>query len=538
MIIKNPYSTIAKYYRIINFILLVPLVYLLLKYGDIAEFYRDYVRAGYSTPETNFVDTYVTGLTFLVPVVLIIVNLGIYFVFLSKKKKQSYHLLVPAYCVVLLILDLLFHTTMTTIQNGGLDPTFANFVRDCANLCPLPLYAFIVIGISKCFGFNLKTLKFDIKDELKITDEEEDDIELKIGDENNSVKKQAVHLIRELKYYILENKFVFTCFSVVFGLAIVGSIILKFQVYNKTYYTNQSFSLSNFTLSLKESYISNVDYHGNIISRDKYFLIVKMGIINNGQARVIDRGSFRISVNGENLYPNYERALRFLDIGKPYQGEEIPKQSEENPGEEYVLVYELTKDQVKSSYQMKILTDLTQKEGHLVTRYKTINIKPTNIVKGEKIGTGKLNTELKFKDTVLGDTTYKLKSYKLDVSYQYEAQNCSNGQCTMIRDRVVPSGGKYLFIIEDELKLDENTQYYKNSPHDFYNDFMSVDYIYSPSNGTVKNDEIHNISAIKDVTPRGVTNVKIFEVPSTIRFSTKINLVITIRNKQMVIELK
>ncbi len=39
MIIRNPYGFIAKHYKIINILLIIPIIYLTLKFGDVATFF-------------------------------------------------------------------------------------------------------------------------------------------------------------------------------------------------------------------------------------------------------------------------------------------------------------------------------------------------------------------------------------------------------------------------------------------------------------------------------------------------------------------
>ena len=43
MILRKPYGFLIKHYKIINFILLIPMFYIALKFGDIASFFRDYI---------------------------------------------------------------------------------------------------------------------------------------------------------------------------------------------------------------------------------------------------------------------------------------------------------------------------------------------------------------------------------------------------------------------------------------------------------------------------------------------------------------
>ena len=69
-----------------------------------------------------------------------------------------------------------------------------------------PFYLLIVAGGINVFGLNIKTLRFDKHEELKLTEEDEEDIEIKVGSDTDATKKRFVHFGRELKYYLMENK--------------------------------------------------------------------------------------------------------------------------------------------------------------------------------------------------------------------------------------------------------------------------------------------------------------------------------------------
>lgn len=534
MIIRNPYGFIVKHYKLINLLLLLPMVYLALKFGDISSFFRDYVSSNYSTPETAITNTYITILSMIAIIFMLISNIILYLILATKKKNSYYHLASIVYYFVCLICLMLFSATMETIETGKIDMTFIHFVRDTSNIVLMPIYILIVCGTAKGIGFNIKTFRLDANDDLKLNEEDEEDIEIKVGSDNNTIKRTSVHLIRELKYYILENKFVFSCIGVVLLLILCYNWYTEFEVNNKMYMINQSFSLDNFTLSIKESYLTKVDYHGNLIANDKYYLAVKIGLNNQGAATTIDKSSFRIYVGKTAIFPSYDRASRFIDIGKIYQGETI------NSGEsnDYVFVYELTSNQLKSSYEMRILSGMTQKNSELINQYKKINIKPVNILKTETLGTLSKKKEVDLSSTTLGDTKFTLKDLQVVTSYTYEYESCDTRKnCTKVKDVVVPSGGKVLIIIDDELKLDETSSYYNNSEKDFYGDFISLKYVYEITTGGAVGDYT-NTTTLKNITPKNLTNKRVYEVPSTLLEAKKIDMIITVRNKKVIINVK
>ena len=183
-----------------------------------------------------------------------------------------------------------------------------------------------------------------------------------------------------------------------------------------------------------------------------------------------------------------------------------------------------------------ILNSIVHKEGSLKTSYKILNVKPKNITKQESMGTAKLGTEISLKDTTLGNTIFKIKNIELLNVYTYTKEVCeSKDNCRTLKDTVVPSGGNTLLVIYDELKLDDTTQYYKNSYKDFYGDFITLRYEYKTANRATP--YVYN-AKLKNVTPRVVTDRKIYEVQGSITRAEKIDMIIKVRNKYVTLNIK
>jgi hypothetical protein len=318
MIVKNPYKILVKNYRVINLLLLIPVIYLLFTFTDLAEFFRTYVDSRYYTPETDLVSLYVPALTMVAAVGTAVAHFIVWLLLTLKKKKNYYHIISAGYLLVLFLALVFFYTSLLNIEMGNVENTFANFLRDISDLVIYPIYILIVMGGINVVGLNIKTLRFDKHEELKISEEDEEDIEIKVGSDTDATKKRFVHVARELKYYVIENK-------IILAIIIIGIIgmfgykaFVNYQVYNKAYNVNQSFVLSNFALSVKESYITPYDYSGRVITPNKYYLAIRIGIENKGEETSIAKDVFRLNIGDEDLYPSYDKGSRFVDIGIPY----------------------------------------------------------------------------------------------------------------------------------------------------------------------------------------------------------------------------
>lgn len=532
MIIRKPYGFLIKNFKLINLILVIPMLYIALKFGDIATFFSDFVSNDYKTIEAQIAGNYITILTFISLIFLILVNIIIYLLMRSKRKTTTYYTINIIYYILLLILTIVFYSVMSEIEIGSkLNSTLVDFVRDISRIITLPSYALIFMNISKGVGFNFKTLKFDNNLNLRVTEEDEEEIEIKLTDNNHVLRKNVVHTIRELRYYFLENKLIISLISIFVLVIFAVGMYMHFGVYNKSYDVNQAFALDSFTLTLKDSYLTDVDYSGNEIAKDKYFLAIKLSIHNkNSEPIALDSSNFKIFFDNKSAFPSFDRSSRFIDVGKPYYGTEIM------PGEsnDYVIVYELDDTMLKTQYQMRIYSGMDNKNGKLIPRYKTINIKPKNIIEEIDMGRTEIGKEILFEDTFLGNTKYKLKKFEIADSYTYEYEYCHKSKdCINLRKTLVPTSGNVLLIFKDEISWDEESAYFKNKNIDFYKHFTKLTYTYSRGEST----KVYETS-MKNVTPSGVKDVKIYEITNIVNRSTNVNLIFQARNKRATINLK
>jgi hypothetical protein len=531
MIIKKPYGFLIKHFKIIHLLLLIPTFFLLLNFNDVAKFFADYVSQGYKTFEQGVATNYITAITYIALVVMILINATIMFLMKSKKKPSFIYLFAVLYYVLLIILAIVFGSILSGVGTSQFDHTLVDFVKDLAYFVPYPSYILIIAYVMKAIGFNIKTMRIEHNLDLHVEEEDEEEVELKINSDSYATKRRIVHILRELKYYVLENKLVFTCLSVLALIGIGVAIYLQIEVYNKNYRLYESFVLQDFNVSVKESYLTNVDYQGNKIESGKYYVALKVAIQNiSGRDLTISKSSFRLYVGDKYIFPSYERSRRFIDIGKPYEGTLIaPDQAAD-----YVFVYELNKNQLKTQYQIKILNDLTVDSGNLKSKYKIINIRPTNIIQKEKLGESKIGKEIILKDTFLGNTVVNIKKIKFADNYVYQGQTCTgNNTCQSGNYTIIASPGKTLMIIEDEIKWDKETSYYKFKKANLYEDFGVLDYKYKSYlyDGEYSSDLI-------DVTPKICKDARVYEVSNMLTTATKIDLNIKIRNKTYTVNIK
>ncbi len=574
MILKKPYGFIIKHFKLINLLLLVPTFYVVMSFNDIAKFLKKYVNNKYSTFESGIAGKYITLWLLIGLIILILINIILFDLMRKKKKSTKIYTFSIIYYFVLFLTSLLLYNLFTSIELGTINTTTIGMFKDLISFTPYFGYFIIITTLFKAIGFNIKTLKFDQSIDLQLTEEDTEEFEIGGKEDQADLKRIFIHSYRELKYYVVENKFIVTCILVLILLVISSHIYINIGFYNKKYTTNENFALNNMLISVKDSYITNVDQGGNPIAENKYFLVVKLGIENTtNESSAIELKYFRIDVNKKNLFPTYDRGNKFLDIAKNYEGKAIlPKKIDaydkktytcekgyivvdekcynkkerkepeiehhyycpenyELKGEicelpsdksEYVIVYELNKDEIKTSYEMKILNKMTNNIGELNPSYKIIKFKPKNLLNKEDLGSAKLGNEIDLKETQLGNTKIVVNRVNLVQSYKYEYESCYNNNCIKKQDVIVAPTSKVLVVIDDKIDYDETTSFYKYTKREFYKYFGKINYKYN---------NIEYTDLMKDVTPGHLKDKRIYQISSVAKYSENKELIITIRNK-------
>jgi hypothetical protein len=448
----------------------------------------------------------------------------------QKKKNTKLYIAFIIYYLILFVSLTVFHSILSDLEISELTAKTSRAYRDISLLITLPEYFFAFYTIFRGLGFDIKQFKFelDLKD-LDIDEKDNEEFEFVLGVETYKYKRTFRRFIREFKYYVLENKFIFTCLSVIAFLIVFTTLYMHFNVYNKSYSKNKTFSHSAFTINMQDSMLTNMDYNGKTITKDKYYLVLKINITNNSTLKQkLDITNFRLQIDNGYLVPTLDRSDYFIDFGVPYHGEEIKT----NTSTTYNLVYELTEDQVASNYKIKILENIEYKVGDLTAHYKILNIRPKKILELENKDIYYLKEEIDLSDSYLGNSTTKINSYEITDNYLYSYEQCSSNSCKTLND-VVSAGytssktKTTLLVLDVDTNLDENSIYSQaiKTMNKFYEDFFTVEY---------DGKEV----TTKNVTPSNLTDKIVLQTSSNISSANNINLLITIRNNVYKVKLK
>lgn len=533
MILKKPYAFLIKYFRIVHLVLAVPIIYLIISTGKIVKFFSDYINTNYFTNVSNIAGTYINYFMYLSVLIILLAGIAIYFLMRQKEKSTKFYFFLILFYTILFIMIGVTHGILSGMELNTLDATTALALRDISYLFYLPQFFFVAFTLFRGVGFDLKKFNFevDIK-ELEITDIDSEEFELNINIEDYKIKRSIRRFIREFKYYVLENQFIFMILCTIFVIVIGTLIYLNRGVYNKTYRETQILSHNSLSIKVLGSLLTNRDYSGTEFKDNKHYVVIQLSIENRGkEPSKFDYNNFFIELENRRVYPILDRAEYFLDCGLPIREDTELAVGAKNT---YVLAYEISKEEIQEKYTLKILEQTVITVGQITPQYKLVTLNPDRALEIISMSTTKMGKIVTFEASNIGYSSLQVKDYNLTNSLIYQYQHCyTSTNCQTLNDKISsPSKNLTLLVLDAEYNLDQNVLYYKTSKTNrlFPNHFLTLQY----------NDNAMNLKTVKieNKTPSNYNKGIILQVPNEVQFASKINLLITIRDKQYIINLK
>lgn len=529
MIIRKPFAFIVQKFKLLHFIILMPMLYLVYKYFNLSQFFNKFVVNGYVTTITNAPDIYYSFL--MIIGCIVVITFMILLTALFKKKNKNYYpyLLLTLVYITVFVFSIFSKGLLVNAVNATLESSTSLIIRSITSILFYVQIACIPVVLLLTFGFDFRSGDFlDIKDEISLDEEDSEEVEVNLTNDNYKLKRWFNRYLREIKYYVIENKNVFKVLGGILGVIIlffVGKYIISLS---RVVRVDQAFNYSNMSLSFNGSLLSNMDYSGNVIMDGKVYLAVKVTAKNNTRGLLaIETSDFCLEINKNCYYPTLDRSGKFLDIAVPYYGEQIGM----GKSNEYVFVYELDEKLAKSKYKIKILDSLTYKENEVIAKYKEINLTPSFSSSVTNIKTYNVGEEINFTKSNVLDTKLTVKEYKIDNVYRYSYDYCYKGECSKSMNNVSISSNSTLLILNADYSIDENASYFKNSKskNSFFNDFAKIKY-------TINGNEYY--ADVINKTPKEVTDQIVLETTNNITKADNIQLIFTIRDRRYTLNLE
>lgn len=528
MLLKKPYGLLIKYFRLIHFILLLLTILVAVNTHDIVNFFQSYVANNYSVVVTNdLASQYIASFIYFFIFLILLMFLALFVLLKYKNKPKTFYLIAFSYYTFLFIMIIVAKSLINSLNISLWETVAARQYRDFAQIIYWPQIVFIIILGVRTLGFDIK--KFDFKKDIAELDLEESDseiVEVNLEFDTTKVTKKLRRIIRELKYYFLENKFLIIIIGVIIAIFLGYKGYTNYEKLDYKYKQGESFNYGGFKLNIKDSLITNLDYNGKKLDDNKYYLLIKINFNNILKDDIkIDYYNLKL-VNGNKTYtPSLDLGINFLDYSEPYLGNFIKKDVQDK---NYLFTYVIDKKDIKDEYKIVIYNGFSTKKE--ASKKIIIKLKPSIIDEVSFISQINKDNTLNFEETYLNNTTLNIKDYLIAFNYKYIYKTCED--CQELTSFI--SAQNYmnnLLILDYDFLLDSTSEYSKSAQtiHSFFNHFVKIKYV-------LDNEEF--IVNSEDITPSVVKDKLILRVPKEIEDAERIDLDITIRNKKYIINLK
>jgi len=534
MILRKPYAFFIKYFKLINIVLASFALYILYRTYNIINFFNVYVKHNYSG---NFYQGfYHNYLPLFVYIAILLIITGILIIcslFIYKKKPVKAYVSSLVYYIGLLIFFNVIKNLMITLETDVITAEASRIYRDLSLISIIPQVFFILLFILRGFGVNLGKYNFeaDLK-ELEVSEQDNEEIEINLKKSGDNLKRTLRRFVREFGYYVKENKFIFIiiCCLIVLsiGLGIYKSLP---DVIDKEYKQGEGFIIDNLFYRIEDSIITNLNYKGDIIADDSYYLVTKLYVENNTHNNInFDYNNFRLEIDDYYVYPSMDKANNFIDYAVNYTSKKINSKSKQTIS----LVFKIAKSDLNKTYKVKINSGTAIKDGINTGKFNFITLTPIivdDVVLEKAVNQG---DEVVFKNSNLSMTSLVLSNTLITNKYTYKYEVCSNNICNNYRDIVsidFTKNDKTLIIFDYKYILDTNVPFYiySSNVNKFADTFFKIKYL--------ENDE-YKYSDVKNITPSKLKDKLILETTNKIKNSDKLSISIIIRNKEYLVNIK
>lgn len=497
MIFRKPYAFFIKYFRLINFILTALLLIFMV---DLWKLHEAVIKlssgstSNYSTL-SNFVDFKVYLLIFIIALILIAM------IVLLRRKEKPFkdYLFALLYNGILLVYIMSVSSMFLSIDESIVEISTMKVYRDISLIVIFPLIYFIVRYFLIVIGFNIKKFNFskDIE-ELEIADKDSEEFEVLIGQNNYKYFRFIRRTLREIKYYILENKFAISVFASFIMLFFVGYGIYYYNQYMKKMGESEATSVNNITYSVRSSYITSRDFNGNEISDMYKYVVVDMSFYNTGmEAKSLNLDKITLANGDLVYYPILTRNQRFYDLGIPYnEGDMIP------PGEvkNATLAFEIPKSVTTKRFSLRVEYELDASGANIISRYRLFDVNARQI--DQKKTETKKNINETINTNVVDKNNFNLTvtGYSILDSFDNRYVKCQNiNSCLSLSDVIKPSriNTETMLVVDFKGTVYEDANFTKtfNNYNKIFENYCTVSYVlfnkgYSTKAKVVTNSDV------------------------------------------------
>ena len=438
MIIRKPYAFLIKNFKKIHIALLILGLFVGYKLFDVTNFVNEFMKYGtydlYANPVSNYI-----SFSLMISLLLISGLSGALILLLMHKKKPWKAYLIPCIEYLILFFVLIIINGFFDNYTKYVETTDLRFSRDLLVIFMLGQVPALYVFIMRAFGLDVKKFNFNSDAEfLELSEEDREEIEISFDIDKNTFKRGWKRLLRNLNYFYLEHKLVCTLVVVILIGVLGYNGYQHIFVTNKSYKEGEFYNINGMSIVVNNTYYSQYDYKGDVISKKNNFVIVELTVTNHGAPTKINLNYFHLKNSTEdytttkNIY-----ATEFQDLGVTYKDVKEIKRDESI---KFIVIYKVDK---KLNPRNFVLYYQETGKNSLLRKYKlkVVNLDKKTEEKVYSVGEALPIDIFEFKDDVTFD------HYEISDKFDYRSFKCTRESCvTAVYNMAAPEGYKIVKI--------------------------------------------------------------------------------------------
>ncbi len=517
MIVRKPYAFLIKNFKKIHIFLFVLCAYIYYKNMQTSSFVNEFLKLGTYDSYNEPITKYVSGLVIFLLIIVIATSIALVFLLKHKKKPWKLYLLPVIEYSAMLILFMVIKGYFQS-YDGSTETTAARAMRDIIFILSIFEYPVFLLWFLRIFGIDLHKFNFKMDEEyLELASEDREELEINVDIDKESFKRLWRRLLRNLNYVYQEHKLIINCIATIILIIVIKNTYTYIFVTHKSYKQGQTLEANGYTISINDSYYTDKDYHGEIISKESNFVILDLTVKNNWEPREVNFNQFHIMNGISNYMTTYKvYGTEFQDLGTTYENKELKRNESLN----FIIVFKVDKKLDKNRFVL-YYQELGGNDAYL--RKIKLNMNDVSKIVEEK--------ERKLTESISFEVMKKKEKITLEeleildeINYTYHI--CTTERCdTSTKNYKAKEGNQLL-----KISFSSNT-YEGKDMIDFSTKYGKINY--KDSKGRVQEINIKN-----PIGKNYYGKYLYIEVPKEVVAAEEIKLVYTVRNYRYQYQLK
>ena len=515
MVLRKPYKFFIKYFRLFHLILASLVIYSLIRISHVISFINKFTNSDV-TLKTITVDDFNTlynSFDIIVPLLTIVLSVILLVVMTMKKKPNKFYAYSTFTSIALFMMNIHGRNTMLELTSTWLTKATLESVVDLYVFVVIACAAMVAIALARAIGFNIS--RFDFNSDLlefDLSEEDNAEFEVALNFDIIEIKRNMQKRQRYIKYFFKENKS-----TIIWSIVVIIGFIGLFGVYSYSKNKISSFSIENLGsvgdvgFRVNDVYVIDKTPNGKELPNDLNLVVVD-ATLSNSSKRTLKLNPALISIYIDEEI--YGRSLDYgnyvSDLGTLFYNEDIKP----NASDKKLFVFVIPDKNINKKMYLSISEDGTP---------IYYSITPKKIETENEVVKAKLNEEINFKGSTIGESKLKISEY--DIKYQYEVSYKFKNLNSVETLSPTFSGNtdKALLKIVGEFNYDKNSPI--KSIQGLLSKYGYIEYTIGDKTYTL-NDEFTEVKSVRAKVP----NTYYFEVDSQVLKADKIVLGFRLRN--------